>query len=396
MEGKSDYNYEKDIGEVTGVPPWYRDVYRENRKLIGLSQEQQEVIATNRDADALTYGLLRFPNLRRVVVSPAAHGMPGRPFYATPSIRSLPRRLLYPIPRGWPITKCHDNYPEAEAWDGPEKDKWRGYCLVSRIIAQHLRENPGSKLADLVTDTNQLRTGISCRIFDEAENSERRDLITILSQPGFSRLDLSLYCANQHEVNWSSFRSGHLRNTLARATSIKRISLFTNIAVPGELDDPDEDGEEHFIPLRNVFPVDDWHQLRHFGLCRFIVKKDNVVEFLGALPPTLGSVELSFLIFLPDQGDYHALMQNMREKLDWCERRPEDQPKIRVRVDVDYERILGAVLMDISREVANFMYHDGENPFDEDEGWGWFTEIPPGVGMLLDAFDSESESEMRR
>ncbi|CVK99432.1 uncharacterized protein FMAN_02274 [Fusarium mangiferae] len=430
MEWFSWYDEERDIGETTGVPEWYCHVYRENRNMVEwakprhpqvkeafehllspaeafkhfkrLWQKQQDTIATNRDADALKYGLLRFPNLKRVVVSPAAHGKPGLPWYLTPTIRSLPRGLLYPIERGWPLTRRHSNFPEARNWDSSEKDKWRGYCLVSRIIAQHLRENPESKLADLAIDTNQLRTGISCRIFDDAENSEIKDLKTILSHPGFVALDLSLHCGNQCNMNWCSFRSNHLRKTLSKARDIQHFSLLTNVAYVDDFDydsdDPDGDGEEgdHFIPLHSIFPVNDWHQLRHFGLCRFIVKKDDVIEFLGALPPTLESVELSFFIFMPDSGDYHSLVHDMREKLGWRGRDSENQPKIVVRVDVRRSKIYGAVMMDVSREVTNFMYEGGENPFSEDEGcveepYIPQSDTPEGNGRLLDAFDPSFE-----
>ncbi|KAF5677835.1 hypothetical protein FDENT_9132 [Fusarium denticulatum] len=424
MEWTSWYNEEKDIGEVTGVPEWYRHVYRENREDIrrysphhtqakealehllspaeafkhfkSLWQEQQETIATNRDSDALKYGLLRFPNLRRVVVSPAAHGKPSLPWYLTPTIRSLPRGLLYPIERGWPLTENHSRFPEARDWDRSEKDKWRGYCLVSRIVAQHLRENPESKFVELAVDTNQLRTGISCRVFDDAENSEIKDLKTILSHPGFASLDLSLHCGNQCEMNWCSFRSNHLRNTLAMARDIQHFSLLTNVVYVDDYHDPDGEEVDHFIPLQSILPVNDWHQLRHFGLCRFIVKKDNVINVLEILSPTLTSLELSFLIFMPDSGDYHSLVQDMRQKLSWRERDAENQPKIVVCVDVRFASVHGALMMDVSREVTSFMYQDGENPFNEDEGSVEDLYIPQsdtleGNGRLLDAFDPSFE-----
>ncbi|PCD44342.1 hypothetical protein AU210_003420 [Fusarium oxysporum f. sp. radicis-cucumerinum] len=427
MEWPSWHDQEDDIGEVTGVPEWYRHVYRQNRGMIRrykphhsqvkeafehllspaeafkhfkrLWQEQQETIATNGDADALRYGLLRFPNLRRMVVSPAAHGKPGLPWYLTPTIRSLPRGLLYPIERGWPLTKMHSNFPEARDWDRSEKDRWRGYCLVSRIIAQHLRENPESKLAHLAIDTNQLRTGISCRMFDDAENSEIKDLNTILSHPGFAGLDLSLHCGNQCNMNWCSFRSHHLRNTLASARDIQHFSLFTNIVYVDDFDDSDDsDGEkgDHFISLHSIFPVNDWYQLRHFGLSRFIVKKDDVIKFLRALPPTLESVELSFFIFMPDSDDYHSLVHDMHEKLGWRERDAENQPKIVVRVDIRFAKVHGAVMMDVSREVTSFMYQNGENPFEQDEGcvedsYILQSDTPQGNGRLLDAFDHSFE-----
>ncbi|RBR02643.1 hypothetical protein FVER53263_06002 [Fusarium verticillioides] len=299
MEWTSWYNEEKDIGEVTEVPEWYRHIYRGNREDIR---------------------------------------------------RSLPRGLLYPIERGWPLTEDHSNFPEARDWDGLEKDKWRGYCLVSRIVAQHLRENPESKLAELAVDTNQLRTGISCRIFDDAENSEIKDLKAILSYPGFASLDLSLHCGNQCEKNWCSFRSNHLRETLAMARDIQHFSLLTNVIYVDDFDesdsddyhDPDAEEVDHFIPLQTILPVNDWHQLRHFGLCRFIVKKDDVINVLEILSPTLESVELSYLIFMPDSGDYHSLVQDMRQKLGWRERDAESQPKIVVRIDVRFGSVHGA------------------------------------------------------
>ncbi|KAF5587434.1 hypothetical protein FPANT_6887 [Fusarium pseudoanthophilum] len=430
MEWPSWYDEERDIGETTGVPDWYCRFYRETRAMVRscknsqvkeafehtlspaeafkhfkkLWQEQQETIATNRDVDALKYGLLRFPNLKRVVVSPAAHGAPGLPWYLTPTIRSLPRGLLYPIERGWPLPKIHSNFPEARDWVRSEKDKWRGYCLVSRIVAQHLRENPESKLAEWAVDTNQLRTGISCRIFDDAENSEIKDLRTILSYPGFASLDLSLHCGNQYEKNWCSFRSNHLRKTLAMAKDIQHFSLLTNVIYVDDFDesdsddyhDPDEEEVDHFIPLQSILPVNDWHQLRHFDLCRFIVKKDDVINVLEILSPTLKSVELSYLIFMPDSGDYHSLVQDMRQKLGWRERDAESQPKIVVRVDVRFGSVHGAFMMDVTREVTSFMYQDGENPFDEDEGsvehpYVPQSDYPEGNGRLLDAFDPSFE-----
>ncbi|KAH7196949.1 uncharacterized protein B0J16DRAFT_9499 [Fusarium flagelliforme] len=373
IDSESDYDADN-IGDATGTPLWFRDVYRK------LSQQQQATIATNRDADALKYGLSRLTNLRRVTITPAAHGVPGRPLYHTPAIRSLPQGILYPIERGWPVTMLGNDQLEEEDWN-EKKAQWRGYFLVSRTLAQHLRDNPETKFTELVIDTNQLRTGISSRIFEEAKSSEKTDLITILSQPGFTRLDLSLYCGNQHEYDWCSFGSGRLRNLLANATDIQHISLFTNMAMRTE-----DEVDENFFPLRSIFPISDWHRLRHFGLSRFYVQKDDVIELLKLLPQTLMSVELSFLLFFPNQGNYQTLLEDMRDKLGWGERRLVDQPKIVVRVDAWFEPALGAILQDLSREVDGFVYHDGENPFEALEELDWLTNVTEGAGVLVDAF----------
>ena len=217
--------------------------------------------------------------------------------------------------------------------------------------------------------------------FEEAESSEKTDLVTILSQPGFTRLDLSLYCGNQHEYNWCSFGSGRLRNLLAKATDIQHISLFTNMAMRTE-----DEVDETFFPLRSIFPISDWHRLQHFGLSRFYVQKDDVIELLRLLPQTLKSVELSFLLFFPDQGNYQTLLEDMRDKLGWGERRLVDQPKIVVRIDPWFEAVHGAILQDLSREVDSFVYHDGENPFEALEELDWLTNVTEGAGVLVDAF----------
>ncbi|WZH45027.1 uncharacterized protein QYS62_006068 [Fusarium acuminatum] len=52
--------------------------------------------------------------------------------------------------------------------------------------------------------------------------------------------------------------------------------------------------------------------------------------------------------------------------------------------------------MDVSREVTNFMYQNGENPFKEDEGCIENpcipqSDTPEGNGRLLDVFDPSFE-----
>ena len=68
---------------------------------------------------------------------------------------------------------------------------------MTQAVAQHQRENPAAGISEFIVDSNQLLTGINCRIFDEAENSEYKDLATILARPGFSRIDLSLHVSGQ-------------------------------------------------------------------------------------------------------------------------------------------------------------------------------------------------------
>ncbi|RSL92401.1 hypothetical protein CEP52_013839 [Fusarium oligoseptatum] len=405
---------EDDIGDVRGVPFWFRRIYRENYDTVKsygcgdvkrshhlevqerfkaplnpaesyehyqkLVREQEQIMGTNSDADALKYGLPRFPNLRTITLTPVAHGQPQRPFYPTPMIRSLPRGLIYPIPRGWPVAEEQSNHPYAESWDGEEKAKWRGFCLVTQAVAQHQRDNPAAGISEFIVDSNQLLTGINCRVFDEAENSEYKDLVTIMARPGFSRIDLSLHVGGQDRKGWPSFRSGLLQHALGTAQGLRHVSLTTNLAIPDELWDASEGGEEHHLPLRTLFPIDTWSSLQHFCLSRFLVKQADVMDFLLAMPLTLQSVELSFLFFLPNNGDYQSLLEHMRDELGWRGRVAAARPKIAIRVDND--PIAQDLVVCVGREVQDFMYSDGENPFFGDI-------VFRGTGTLLDTFDPE-------
>lgn len=63
---------------------------------------------------------------------------------------------------------------------------------------------------------------------------------------------------------------------------------------------------------------------------------------------------------------------------------------------IGVHEVLSAVMMDVSREVTNFMYENGENPFEEDEGcvekpYVPVSDTPEGNGRLLGAFDPSYE-----
>lgn len=43
------------------------------------------------DSNVFRYGLQRFPSLKRITITPAAHGWLYTPLYQTPMIRAFPR-----------------------------------------------------------------------------------------------------------------------------------------------------------------------------------------------------------------------------------------------------------------------------------------------------------------
>ncbi|ROT38193.1 hypothetical protein SODALDRAFT_312748 [Sodiomyces alkalinus F11] len=297
-----------------------------------LIRQQEQVIASDADAQAFCYALKRFPRLRRITITPAAHGFLFTPLYATPMIRAFPYGFNYPIPRSWPGRgRKVVAEPVVQPWvDEEEKEKWRGFRIATRVLAQEEPRPGHAAVTEFVVDVNQLNTGLNCRIFDEPCD-EYNHLVTLLRRPGFSRIDLPFIVGGLEWDDWPSFRSGYLFRALAEASDLEHVSLGTNV-VP----DPDAYATEpgsagfaaHFIPLRTIFPVEKWPRLRHLGLSRFLVKQKDVLALLASLPDTLRSVELSFLMFLDGGGSFRGLLDDMRDTLGWRERPVAHRPRV--------------------------------------------------------------------
>lgn len=324
-----------------------------------LARDQRRIIASDDTANALINGLRKFPNLRRITLTPVAHGVPFRPWYETPMLRQLPEGLIYPIPIGWPDQCDGSNKPFAKPWeDEVEKQKWPGFRLIMRVLAQEEHN-----ITELVVDVNYLVTGLSCRMFDEP-NTEYDQLATLLRRPGFSRLDLALFIGGQEYDDWHSFRTTHLQRALAEAKDLRHVSLSANYQdflhwIHGE--------ERRLIPLRTVFPVHCWAHLQHFGLSSFTVAQEDLTNLLAALPLTLRSVELSYLEFADYQGDYRGLLRDMRNRLEWHKRPAAERIKITMYVETDNPGDRCYQHVDICADVNAFVYHDGVNPFEGNE-----------------------------
>ncbi|KAH6995178.1 hypothetical protein EDB80DRAFT_689185 [Ilyonectria destructans] len=145
---------------------------------------------------------------------------------------------------------------------------------------------------------------------------------------------------------------------------------------------------EAFIPLRVIFPIDKRPRLRHFGLSRFLVTKDDIMSFLSALQPTLRLVELGYLSFIDGGGIFAFVLRRMRDDLGWRERPADERPRVSISVDavnLDMER---TVL--INNEVQSFLYHDGDNlcgPGDIP----YVNSIDEGTSIVRDEFDPDHE-----
>ncbi|KAF4456861.1 hypothetical protein F53441_1072 [Fusarium austroafricanum] len=294
-----------------------------------LESQQQDIISSHADEDVLRYALQQFPRLKRVTVTPAAHVYLFEPLYETPMIRSLQYGFVYPILRGWPDPGDLGNaWADPEPWTGnnaseEEKNRWRGFRIVTRVLAQ---EKHG--VSELIFDNGQLTTGLPLMAFDQ-ETEEYKDFCQIIKRPGFHKLQLSLIFGQGFREDWNIFPNGHLRNALAGAHDIEYFS-FHNDFFEAWMNYDDE--AEDFVSLFEIFPINHWAKLTHFGLCRMQVKQDDLISLLANLPLTLRSVEPRFLYFIHEQGHYRGLLEDIRDKLDWGGRSVDTRIMIHVKM----------------------------------------------------------------
>lgn len=391
------YNrYWKSLQRCNGlyeIRPDHVQIFKQLESRLGLQEsyehyqkvlkEQHQGMVADRDVKVLEYGLERFANLRRITLTPVAHGEPFRPFYETPMIRHLPYGFIYPIPRGWPESGGWAfAYLATNPWYSKEEaNRCRGLRLLLRTLAKH----PHS-VTEFVVDVNQLVTGVNCLLFDEP-NQEYDDLVSLLRRPHFSRIDLALDVGGQDVDDWHCYRNGLLKRALGEAKDLQHVSLSTTLGSGSYESAPHPFGAApYFNPLRSIFPVDQWKQLRHFGLSRFVVQQDDLVALLSSLPSTLQSAQLNYLGFLRfGGGNYSGILQDMRGRLKWHQRPVEKRPNITIHIETEIPMPSWSV--DVSLEAEDFVYRDGKNPFSEDvETRRTIISKGQGIGMERFAF----------
>ncbi|KAJ5085778.1 hypothetical protein N7532_010549 [Penicillium argentinense] len=337
-----------------------------------LLKDQNEVIDSKADEKAFILGLQQFPHLRRVTVTPAAHGWLFAPLYETPMIRAFPYGFNYPIPRGWPTVDfreaAQDPVPWSEATE-EYKDQWRGVRIALRILSQH-----DHRVSELSFDSKQLITGINFMIF--AQPCEECEHFTaIMKRPAFKHLDLPLLVGHQGYGGWEGLNSGKLYQALSEAKELTYISFSTSV-----LEGPIPD----VPPLKKIFPVEHWPALCHFGLSHFCVVQTDLMELLKSFPNTLRCVELSFLHFADAGLGWREFLDKMRQELDWSERDPHVRPNVLSIMEGYNPPFVGQGVW-LEDETTNFLYGSGQNPMVENAPYS--PEF--GYGMLRDLFEPE-------
>jgi hypothetical protein len=169
-----------------------------------LENQQRSMIESGKDEDMFRYTLRQLPNLKRVVVTPAAHGYLFEPLYKTPMIRSFPNGFIYPVTRGWPTPLPRHEWAFAMPWvgdDAVEKDNslYHGFQVVTKVLAEEKHN-----VAELILDNHQINTGISHFALNRG-TEEYNNFCDMIKRPGFQKLQLSLlvgfYLAEDYDIS---------------------------------------------------------------------------------------------------------------------------------------------------------------------------------------------------
>jgi hypothetical protein len=351
-----------------------------------LFHQQKEVLLSSADEEAFRYAVQQFPQLTKVTITPAAHGFLFMPLYKTPMIRAFPSGFVYPIPRTWPSDETLGyGSPEdcPEGWENDdERRQWRGFCIVLKVLAD-CAERENLHISELVVDNHKLPTGIDYTLFDKP-NTEYDSLCKILTRPGFKRIVLSLttgYCPNFDAEDWDIYRNGRISNLIAKAPDLEEVVLQTNYDLTSW-----SCSMEDYTSLFDIFPIENFSsgKLKHFGLSGLQVSPDDLISFLGKLPSTLKSVNLSFLALVEGHGNHATMLADIRNKLGW-RHRPASQ-RIKVSISMILNQFNRGRYICLDKEVQEYIYGDGPCPFIAQQG-RIHAHFSFGTGIVYDEFD---------
>ncbi|CAH0020266.1 unnamed protein product [Clonostachys rhizophaga] len=253
----------------------------------------------------------------------------------------------------------------------------RGYIGLLSVLAS-IGNN--LKIEELSVQSNGLPFGLTASIFDQ-ESAEYRDFVALLSRPTFRCLDLVLTTKSQDPDHWPAFRSGHLRDALGQAVNLQHFSLTADMHHQAWLTVND------WTPLNEFIPVDLWPLLQSLRLMDILIKQDDLVTFLGALPLNIRNIELGQLHFVSENGDYATLLDLIKDELRWSDRQLAKQPRLTIIIAIDDFAPPGMMNW-IDSEIQDFIYNHGGNPFRGPLGpMG----VDAGVGVERDAFNPDHE-----
>jgi hypothetical protein len=272
-------------------------------------------------------------------------------------IRAFKYGFNYPIPRGWPTASRVAN-KNVLPWT-PTRHRWRGVCIALRELARNIHHH----VTEFIVDAHRLQTGLNSCIFN-SPNPEYNDLLALLRRPGFARIHLDLLIGGQESQGWPIFHSGLLRDALGEAKALRHVSIGTDLYDWGNAR-----GDRRPPSLRCLLPLNEWPELKHFGLRNFKIEQEDLIAILTDISTTLCSLELSNLEFPAPEDrrgssplqDWSTLLCTMRDKLGWQSRSVRARPVVRIGAATDLNHLRHAWVD--KQAIDAFLYNGGGNPF---------------------------------
>ncbi|KAH6659011.1 hypothetical protein BKA67DRAFT_640346 [Truncatella angustata] len=345
-----------------------------------LLEQQRGVLKSEEHIHIFGKYIGSFPALRRITITPATYGRLFNPLYETPMIRAFPQGFNSPIPRGWPVP--NDSLPECPAWENTGSD-WQGFRIVSSVLAQN---KDLGRVTDLCINAYQLETGLNLRVFDRESNEAFQHFEKLLARPNFKHLYLDLM-VEDHDRQAKIFRNGLLKralNNAANGKGLEHLHVGTNIDIPESTR-----RAEFYVTLDTIFGSASLSRLRHFGLSRFYVRESDLLGLLALLPHTIRTIELNLLQFMDSEGSFQSFLTQVRDTLNWADRKPRLRPTLRISVQTGTKEDFRQIW--VEDDVTNFLYSGGSNPFGDDPGEPYPNNIKNGFGYIRDAFEPEYE-----
>ncbi|KAJ8118738.1 hypothetical protein OPT61_g339 [Boeremia exigua] len=299
--------------------------------------EQQVIIKSGEDTEALMLGLKSFPALKRVTVTPSAW-----------------RNGVY-------------TYMMLLPWD-EVYEEWRGYQIVVDAV---LATSSAHKVEELIIDSNDELTGISHQLFASKENIGYASTVQLFQAIRLTTLELCLNPTEARMIDFNFLRNSLLRSALSHLSSLKRLTLSHGV---------DRSFTQNLVNIEEIIPLDTLAPtLQYLKLQHFHFRGESLYSGLIFLPAlktiVLDSIDLS------DEFTWQAfffrvkreLVQDTTSSPSWSPGMPE--LIVKNRIDKLNNRL------DSSAEVQAFLFEDGDCPFAEE------TPQAAGVGWVVSIWD---------
>ncbi|KAH8200702.1 hypothetical protein TruAng_005166 [Truncatella angustata] len=260
---------------------------------------------------------------------------------------------------------------------------WQEFRIVSSVLAQN---KDLGRVTDLCINAYQLETGLNLRVFDRESNEAFQHFEKLLARPNFKHLYLDLM-VEDHDRQAKIFRNGLLKralNNAANGKGLEHLHVGTNIDIPESTR-----RAEFYVTLDTIFGSASLSRLRHFGLSRFYVRESDLLGLLALLPHTIRTIELNLLQFMDSEGSFQSFLTQVRDTLNWADRKPRLRPTLRISVQTGTKEDFRQIW--VEDDVTNFLYSGGSNPFGDDPGEPYPNNIKNGFGYIRDAFEPEYE-----